>query len=43
MPGLGRLSQEELEFKASLGYTATQSPKTKIKSKKSLKSANKMI
>lgn len=31
IPSLGRLSQKDLEFKASLGYTASLSPKHKTK------------
>lgn len=31
IPSLGRLGQKDLEFKASLGYTASLSPKNKTK------------
>lgn len=31
IPSLGRLSQKDLEFKTSLGYTASLSPKHKTK------------
>lgn len=31
IPSLGRLGQKDLEFKASLGYTASLSPRNKNK------------